>query len=148
MSDSILKLIPVDPFQTISEQALFDAKLYLETNVRCDFVNINWSPAPMFIDCGDMLEAIFCPNCGSAIDFSWWGEAMNHACETSFSSLMTILPCCKSSASLNDLDYHFPCGFACFVLEIINPVQDIEEQTLASVQRFLGVSLRVIKAHI
>ncbi len=52
MSDYTVKLIPTDPFITISEQPIENAKHYLETRVICDRVESTSCPTPMFIDFG------------------------------------------------------------------------------------------------
>ena len=148
MSDYIVKLIPTDPFITVSEQSIENARHYIETRVICDCVKSTSSPTPMFIDCGESLETITCPNCGATLDFSWWGNAMDEAYESAFSSLETILPCCKSSASLNDLEYFLPCGFARFAIEILNPLHDIGDDVIRPVESLLCVHCRVVKAHI
>ena len=148
MSDYIVKLIPTDPFITVSEQSIENARHYIETRVICDCVKSTSIPTPMFIDCGESLETITCPNCGATLDFSWWGNAMDEAYESAFSSLETILPCCKSSASLNDLEYFLPCGFARFAIEILNPLHDIGDDVIRPVESLLCVHCRVVKAHI
>lgn len=148
MSDSIIKIIPKDPYITIPEQALIDAKQLLEARVACDSVSINTAPTPMFIDCGGNLEEIVCPNCGETIDFEWWSEAMDKAFEDSFISMEIIVPCCKSAVSLNDLEYRAPCGFACFSLEIFNPATDVREEVITSVQKLLRTELRIVKAYL
>lgn len=73
---------------------------------------------------------------------------MSKAGENGFTVLETELPCCGKVVSLNDLDYHFPCGFACCVISILNPSRNIGDCTLADVQEIIGVSIRVIKTHI
>lgn len=148
MSDYIVKLIPADPFITVSEQSFEKAMHYLERRVICDRVKSTISSTPMFIDCGENLERITCPNCGATIDFGWWGNVMNEAYGRSFSSLETTLPCCKSSVSLNDLEYCFPCGFARFAIEILNPLHDIGDDVIRSVESLLCVHCRVVKVHI
>ena len=36
--------------------------------------------------------------------------------DNSFTALEATTPCCKKQISLNDLNYNFPCGFACCLL--------------------------------
>ena len=148
MSENIVKLIPIDPFVTVSEETFKKATHYIETHVICDSVNTKISSTPKFIDCGENLKRIICPICGADIDFGWWGKAMNRAYEESFSSLETTLPCCSATVSLNDLDYQSPCGFACFSIEILNPGEKMRDSVILPVQNLLGVTLRVVNAHI
>lgn len=148
MSDCILKIAPQNPFYKVSEPLLQKSRDFLEANIYCDSIEVKCCMTPIFVDCGSNLERIVCPNCHSELPFDWWGEAMNKAYESEFTSLETVLPCCGLTISLNDLEYHFPCGFACCVIEILNPVFDSEDYIIDSIQKILGINVRIIKAHI
>lgn len=148
MSDYIVKIVPQDPFCKISEPILQKAGEFLEANIPCDSIEMKGSMTPVFVDCGGSLESIACPECHSELSFGWWGEAMEKANERGFTSLETKLPCCGKIVSLNDLEYHFPCGFACCVINILNPVQDPENWMIDSIQEILGTNVCIIKAHI
>lgn len=57
-------------------------------------------PEPILKRAQEYLESkIIC------IDFKWWGEAMTQASKNKFMSLDMELPCCRKTASLNNLKY-------------------------------------------
>lgn len=147
MSDHIVKIIPSDPFCRPSEQMLGTAKRYLEAHISSDGINIIVNDRPVFVDCGSNLSKIFCPKCGAELDIGWWQGAVSKAFEGEFMVLDTVTPCCGASVSLNELCYHFPCGFARARIEIYNPGRAVEDDILASVQQIIGTELRVVHAH-
>lgn len=147
MSDNIVRIIPKDPLYKISIPTRQKTKTYLEANVSCDSIEILCGMTPMFIDCGSNLERINCPNCGLELSLDWWIEAMDHASVNEFTSLLTELPCCGSMISLNDLAYHYPCGFACCAIDILNPDYDMMDH-INSIQSLLNTKIRIIKKHI
>ena len=148
MSDNIVKIIPQDPYDKIPESTLLKAQIFLEGEIQCDFIETKNSEIPMFIDCGSNFEKILCPVCGKELNFKWCGETVNNAYKSMFASLKTKLPCCGNIISLNELKYQFPCGFACWIISIINPIGPIKGRVTDSVQKILGVNVRIIEAHI
>ena len=148
MSDYIVKIIPKDPFYKVSDLTLRLAKSFLQTRVRCDFIEVGVSETPVFVDCGENLDKISCPECGAELDPEWWGEAMDQAAECGFTSLKTEMPCCKRLISLNDLDYDFLCGFASALISIFNPIEYIDDKMLEAIENILGIPVRRIEAHI
>ena len=87
MSDCITKIIPRDPLFIATETSLSNAKAIILKSIKCDSVVIEHNETPSFIDCGSNLESIRCPECGEALDFGWWGEAMDGAFEGGFLTL-------------------------------------------------------------
>lgn len=148
MSEHIVKIIPQNPFYKVSAPALQAVKAFLETQIHCDFIEVTSSETPVFVDCGTNLEKISCPQCGAELDFGWWGEAMDEAAEDVFISLETEMPCCKKIVSLNDLNYEFPCGFACCLICIYNPEQFMKDNIIDTVQNILDTGVRIVEAHI
>lgn len=148
MSEHIVKIIPKDPFYKVSKQTLQSAKTFLQARIRCDFIEAEINETPVFADCGTNLERIFCPECSRELDFDWWGEAMGKAADNAFTSLKTETPCCKKIISLNDLNYYFPCGFACCLICIFNPKQPVEGKITDAVQNILGIGVRIVETHI
>lgn len=56
-----------------------------------------------------------------------------------------LLPCCNGESTLNDLKYHMDCGFAKFVIEVLNPVQPICKHDLYEDSKCFGkLSLKTI----
>ncbi|MHA7859934.1 hypothetical protein ACX1DX_00905 [Tessaracoccus sp. Y36] len=50
-----------------------------------------------------------------------WLEEMDRAFKQDFTDLDTVMTCCGQPASLNDLNYDWPAGFARFRLASQNP---------------------------
>lgn len=148
MSDYIIKIIPTEPLLKLQVEKLQEVKRFLEDNLTCDEIEITNYETPAFIDCGENLERIFCLECGKEISFDWWHEAMDEAYEeTEFKDLDITLPCCGKEGSLNTLRYDFACGFACCVVNIMNPWCQIENEVWENVQKMMGVGIRLIHAH-
>lgn len=148
MPDTIIKIIPRNPFDQIPESLLQKGADFLNGAMRCDSIRIQCSNSPVFVDCGSNLERIVCPECGSKLSFDWWGEIMTRAAKSGFSALEIILPCCGKKNSLNDLKYYFPCGFACCQIDLLNPTDNLEAALIDSIEKILHCHIRVIKARI
>lgn len=126
----------------------FSSRDFLEANIDYDPIEIKCSRTPVFVDCGSNLERIVCPKCGTELSFNWWSKAMGRLNESEFILLETKLPCCGKIISLNDLKYYFPCGFACCEIDILNPICDFGDYIIDSIQKILGINVRIIKARI
>ena len=93
MSSYYTKVIPADPFHRVDEARLQKAADLLLDRLWAMEVKINRSEAPVFIDCGGLLEGIRCPFCGAdAFDF-WVGEMNTKYDGTGFRDLTVTLPC-------------------------------------------------------
>lgn len=147
MSDYVVKIIPSDPHFHCSEQTAKEIVDYLKSIVTADDIKVEVRENPVFVDCGSNLEKILCPLCKTPLDFDWWGEEMAKASECDFNSLSVKLPCCGRESSLNDLLYHFPCGFSSVEIDIINPLSEPDRDCLEYIQKSLGNQVRVINAH-
>lgn len=148
MSDSIVRIVSQDPFYKISLLQIEKTKCFLENNISCDFIDIKCSMTPMFIDCGSNFESIACPYCGSKLSFQWWNEVMNNLSKIEFTSIETYLPCCGKMSSLNDLEYYFPCGFACFVIDILNPTEALSDDIIDYIESILKTNINIITKHV
>ena len=147
MSDYIIKIIPTDPYYRIEGQKKSKIADYLKTRIIADSIEIKTYDSPAFIDCGSNLEKIICPICGATIDFDWWSAAMNAASNTRFMELSVKLPCCGECSTLNDLQYHFPCGFSCTELSILNPLAELDDECLSYIQEVFRMPMRCVQAH-
>ena len=74
-------------------------------------------------------------------------KKMNMAIENDFESLDVTMPCCGKSSSLNDLKYHFPCGFACAEFVVENPEGELGNENIIELEKILDTKLRVIHCH-
>ena len=138
MSDYIIKIIPTDPYYRIEGQKKSKIADYLKTRIIADSIEIKTYDSPAFIDCGSNLEKIICPICGAA---------MNAASNTRFMELSVKLPCCGECSTLNDLQYHFPCGFSCTELSILNPLAELDDECLSYIQEVFRMPMRCVQAH-
>ena len=147
MSDTILKLIPVDPFFIPDENAQ-QAALELLTAwlPTADVVNGTASDEVNFVDPGMNLQQIFCPGCGSPLDMEVWQGFTDATYAIQFADLTVTMPCCGAVGSLNDLHYDWPAGFARYVLESLNPNADLDDDQLDELAHILGCPLRKIWA--
>jgi hypothetical protein len=147
MSDNLLKLIPVDENFMPSDVAQHEAAKLLKSFVsKADEVFVTENSEIMFIDPGENLEEIFCPECGSKLDDHWWKQAMDIAYQTKFKELDVTLPCCNTRSSLNQLIYKWPAGFARFVLVARNPETNINDEQTILLEKTLGCNLKSIWA--
>lgn len=148
MSDYIMKIIPADFTYSVTGEQAKRTLSFLRAMVKANDITFLSSETPVFVDCGSNLEMIVCPCCGEQLDFGWWGEAMNIAGKEEFKNLSITMPCCGEKSTLNDLDYEFPCGFACAEFDILNPSTDFDSQILSEVEELVGCPVRVIRAHV
>ncbi len=153
MSAYYIKIIPADPYCHVDMQTAQNVQSYLEKCIVVMSVEIKMHVSPAFVDSGAYLEKIACPFCGSEL-WDWWGEEMDRAAAESgedglFTRLdETTLPCCGRKASLNDLKYDFPCGFACTEFILLYPREQLTQQHIETVERIMGMQVKVIHSRI
>jgi hypothetical protein len=149
MSEVWLKVIPTDPNYvpdaTSQNEALQLAQSFLP---EADGVHVRNTETVEFIDQGGNFERVVCPYCRAEILTEWWQKAMDVAYQEQFVKLDIITPCCQTTASLNDLQYVWPAGFARFRLEVLNPnIASLSQERVGRIAQILGCPLRVILAH-
>lgn len=148
MSDYVIKVIPAGTHDGIEPEKIRNAVAFLREKTLPEDIAAVTHDMPVFVDCGGNLEKIKCPLCGRKLDFGWWGEAMSSAAEGSFADLRVKTPCCRQDSSLNDLDYHFPCGFACLEIDIWNPALNLNAGDLKVLEELFGESVRIIHSRL
>ncbi len=153
MSDNVLSVIPTDPRwqpePALAERARVIVEELLPEPGGISEVKLTWHEHVAVVDCGANLQRITCPRCAAEIGTSWWGDLLEDRYETGFDDLTADLPCCGRTASLTDLVYDWPCGFARFEVEIWNPDRDwFSGDELAAIAEALGHPVRQIMAHI
>jgi len=149
VSDHYLYIVPKDHQHIPSPHAQRQAEASLrQLAPAADHVHSEIFDKLRFIDAGGNSETIACAHCGSSIARSWWQDAMDRARAHDFEDLAINLPCCGTSSTLNDLVYHWPAGFANFVLEARNPGLGgvLAPEPLARLQIELGCELKQIMA--
>ncbi|WP_440300202.1 hypothetical protein [Huintestinicola butyrica] len=147
MSDNKIRIISAEYDHVPDEEAVQRTVEFLNANITADKIYYRSYDFPEFIDCGSNLEYIKCPCCNADISFEWWGEQVDKAIENDFESLDVTMPCCGKSSSLNDLKYHFPCGFACAEFVVENPESELGNENIIELEKILDTKLRVIHCH-
>jgi hypothetical protein len=151
MSEYYYKLIPTIPDYVPDDGAREGARERFEAFVgNAAGVNVEVQEHVEFVDCMGNFESVSCPLCGTLLDDDWWGQAMDAAYgEHGFVDLRVTVPCCGAATSLNDLMYHFPQGFARFVLSAFEPhVSDLEDWQIHELEEIIGCKLRKIWVHV
>lgn len=143
MSLNIVKIIPKNPNSDISDNAE-KAIAYLKDKIQADGIEFTDRGEISFIDCGESLESISCPICNADLPFDWWGEAMDVCYGNGFSDLSVTLPCCSNIASLNALNYNFPCGFAKHEITINEPSKIPNDTIIKEIETILGESIKIL----
>lgn len=148
MSDNVLKLIPTSPRHVPSSAASEQATAILRaTFPSADDVRVQVSDQVRFVDPGANWGRVRCPFDATELSADWWQAAMDRALQNGFEDLSVTLPCCGRTASLNELHYEWPAGFARFSLEVRNPRGDLDAEDMNRLERALGTSLTKIWAH-
>ena len=99
-----------------------------------------------FVDCGEGLEKINCPNCNKEIPMEFWQKEMEKAYQNKFSNLNITTPCCGKISNLNNLKYTRDCCFAKFILSIQDPDESVlnEVDLLKELENKSGYNFRII----
>ncbi len=151
VSDDVLIVIPTDPHWTPPEGAPERALAVLRSVVgEADEYAAQRHTTIMFVDCGQNLQRIRCPNCRAEVLLEWWQDLMERIWQVGFTDLEVRMACCRATVSLNDLDFDWPAGFALVEVWARNPqlVQSLDVQALARLGEALGHPVRQIRAHV
>jgi hypothetical protein len=151
MAEYYFKLIPTVPDYVPAAAGRERARERFASFVRdAQEVTAEVSEQVEFVCAMENFETVSCPACGTVLADGWWGQAMDAAYGASrFSDLRVTVPCCGAATSLNDLIYHWPQGFARFVLSAFEPqVDDVQEWQLRELEDLLGCHLRKIWVHV
>jgi hypothetical protein len=149
VSDDFTRLIPRDPlFVPTAEAQRRALRLLRKIAPKADEVTASVSDEVQFVDCGSNWDGVRCPHCRATLD-DWWNTAFEAASESEFTKLDFKLPCCRKRTALPELDYVWPVGFARFVLEARNARLGgkISKRRLAELERVLGCTILVVRAH-
>jgi len=149
MSDHFITLIPTVPYFVPSADAFKEALRLLTSFIpKADRIEGRVTEEVTFVDQGENFERVSCPSCHRELATTWWQEAMDKSHESRFTNLRVVTPCCRFSTSLNDLDYHFPAGFARCWLRARSPRQEeVAPEQIGQLEGILGVRLRQIWTH-
>lgn len=145
MSDTYLIIIPTDPhWQPDAEAAQKAGTVVSDLAPEAEDIEAFAMDEVEFFDCGENFESAKCPHCGADVT-EWWPEAMDRAGDVSFADLSVTMPCCGRPASLNDLVYEMPQGFAQFAISVTEPeIETLDGEALRKVGEALGHPVRAI----
>jgi hypothetical protein len=148
VSDDFLRLIPTNPeyVPDSTAQAIVRQMVALFLP-QAQEINVLTADEVQFVDQGANFERVLCPACGVKLEMDWWQGVMEKAYEKHFLDLSVKLPCCGAAASLNDLTYEWPAGFARFMVEAVNPQADLTDQQIEALEEWARCSFRKIWAH-
>ena len=146
MSDHFITLIPTNPYSVPPDASFRDAqKLFATFMPNAEEIDGRLTQEVAFIDQGENFERVLCPNCHKELTIVWWQQAMRASHETRFQNLEVLTPCCTYRTSLNDLEYHWPSGFARCFLRARGPRQkEIPQHQIRQLESILGITLRQI----
>lgn len=148
MSDHILTIIPETSCITLSKEQMKQSIQYLSQILQADNIEGKHFAHPEFIDCGQNLEHIHCPQCHQKLSFEWWSQEMDHAYQHAFQNLSISMPCCGKTASLDTLHYDATCGFARTAIVIWNPNDTLSTDQIQQISRIFHSKIKLIASHL
>jgi len=145
MSEHYLVIIPTDPnWQAEADAAQRAGTIVAELAPDAEEIEAFSLDEVEFFDSGENFETARCPHCGADVT-EWWPEAMDRASEVAFGDLSATTPCCGKPASLNDLVYDMPQGFAQFAISVTEPgITELDGAALRRIGEALGSPVRAI----
>lgn len=150
MSDNWIYIIPKDPHFVPALQARQRALDYMRQIVeKTDEVTSELSENVRFIDCGENLERIGCPECAREISCEWWRAQMEHQFKEGYTLEPVQVPCCGARLSLAKLTYDWPQGYALFSVQAMNPeIADLTTEQLQEFESILGCPVIKVFQHV
>lgn len=152
MSDNSILIVPKTPKHIPSPENAKAALDLLERSMPdADEVKIIQNEHIHFFDCGANLETVTCPHCGAELDFDWWGETMSSDYDDKIGFQLNEyrLPCCSTSASLDELIYAFHQAFGRFALSAENPkIGKMSDDAVRKIEAILDCDVSVVYQHI
>lgn len=151
MSDNWIAILPADldyvPDVARREKAL---RYFWSIAPESDKIEVKISEKLMFFDCGANLEKITCSNCGGNVSTEWWRDQLENDYEEEYDELnLYILPCCGRQATMAELEYSWPQGFAKFAIDAMNPkIGTLLDEEKEMFETILETPIRVIYQHI
>ena len=149
-SSNQLIIIPVNPEISLSKEISLELVKFLSEAFKNKEICIQLDTKINFVDCGENLEKITCPNCEKEIQLEYWQEIMEKAFEAGFSDLTFTINCCEAVTNLNSLIYKGNCGFSKYRITIYDPDFDKfnESKLLLDIRNICQVNFKLIFSHI
>jgi hypothetical protein len=145
MSDNFLVLIPTDPHWQPDDAAAERAGAVIaDLAPEAEEIEGFITDEVEFFDAGENLETVSCPFCATEVS-DWWADSMDAAADLGFADLTVVMPCCGKPASLNDLIYDMPQGFAQFSISVTEPaITELSDEAVRRIGEALGHPVRAI----
>jgi len=160
VSDFVFSVVPVDvEWQPDPETGRRAADLVVSMTLAPGdggWHEAKWHEEVALVDCGENLERIGCPQCGSEIDMQLWGDLMEEwfTAGQGFVNRLVTVPCCGADTALEFLDYDWPVAFARFEIAVWNPSKTfhtgdgrLTADQVSAVEGTLGRRIRQVRAH-
>lgn len=153
MSDSWIVVIPFDPDYLPDEAQSAETHRTLADLVPdAEHIEIEADGGPVrFFDCGENFERVCCAACGQELDSDAWSDWMgaDYGSGPGFVLRTRRMACCGVDATLNDLNYDWPQGFARYGLSARNGARAVlSELEIDALSRALGSPVRIIYRYI
>lgn len=154
VSDNYIRVIPTEvtwqPKATAAAAAVgYIRALFTGPGDSVDEVACEFYDTVTFIDSGVNTDIVACPTCRGQIDLDWVFDVVGQRMDD-LANLDAPAPCCGAVASLNELDYDWPVGFARFEIAVLNGTRagyELNADELLHVGALLGHPVRQILAH-
>ena len=148
MSTAFLKFIPSDPSFVPDERRQRNVFEFLTVEFGPSEIEIKTTDHIEFVDSGENFAGVSCNLCKKKMSLEFWQNKMDSAFKNKFSNLLFKTECCQNSASLHDLVYDGPCGFARFVISIRNPDYEHQYECQSKLEKILATELRQVYSRI
>jgi hypothetical protein len=160
MSDDVLKIVPTDceyvPNIESHQKAIELLESILPDGEMCQ---VNVYENIEFIDQGENLDTVICPNCKTKSELDIYDEhnpvrVVIDRMEESFSKTQPIeaiieMPCCNNCIPVHTIEFDWPAAFAKSELSIWNPnIKDnLSNDDLGKFEELFGCKLKQIRAY-
>lgn len=142
----VIRYIPTSPFLLPDEEARGKALELISAAYPDKEIEDGYSRLPQFVDSGDLLERVTCPECGKELDSEDWSILMDALfTDYGFETLDVTLPCCGAHSTLDKLLYDAPCGFSCFEVDVIEG-ENVPDGLLDKLAEAVGCQFKAITA--
>lgn len=154
VSDDWIRLFPTSPSWQPESAAAEAAVKYVSClfdgpGDSADEVVAEFHDGVTYIDSGVNTSSFTCSACSTVTGVDWVIDVIDERSDD-LRDLNVHLPCCGAAASLNNLDYDWPIGFARFEIGVLNGTRaryELDEWELREVGRLLGHPVRQVLAH-
>jgi hypothetical protein len=153
MSTRIHRFIPADTHHVPAPEKVSVTLEWLRAHVDAYKIDAISPGHIIFFDCGEGLDKVLCPVCGTDVGDPFWKDWMDSSYDEDAGFMLTLraLACCKTDVRLDQLVYDAPCTLGSFAIEITDTMKtwpDVEiEELMREIAQRLDCPLIRIDAH-